>query len=209
MRSLVNPRQESYARLRAELVPKREAYTRAGFSPHHGNPSRLEQMPHVRDRIAELCKSTEELVEIQRYKMIQELDRLAYANTIDLWERGVDGYLAIKDLTALPTDLTASIAEIAVEPITDYEQGADDEPSRKITIGQKIRVKQHGKLEAMKQLAELIGMAAPKRLEFSGPNGGALTLAHLVGASYETGGNDAADGAPRLGLLPGAPPPAE
>lgn len=182
MSSLPNHRQEQYARHRAKLVSKREAYRLAGYSDHHGNPARLDQDERVRKRIAELVKADEELLEVEIELMKRELHRIGYADAVAPWE-SVAGKLVLKDLTALPEDVRATISEIAVEPVIDYVGEGDER--QKVMLGQKMRLKQHSKLEALKQLALLLGIEKPAKIEHSGPDGGPLTLKQLVGASYE------------------------
>jgi hypothetical protein len=156
-----NPKHEAFARHRALLVDVLEAYKLAGYTKgselyQRGNARKLDQNPKIRARIVELTKESEEDIAIESYRMRRELRRIGYANAAELWEWNGDR-LVLKDLTRLPAEVQATIGEIAVEPIIEYEGTGDER--RKVVGGQKIKIKHHSKLEALLQLAKLLGLA--------------------------------------------------
>jgi hypothetical protein len=56
-----NPRHELFARHRAKLVDRLEAYRLAGYVARIGNAARLDRNERVRARIRERAKAVEEL----------------------------------------------------------------------------------------------------------------------------------------------------
>lgn len=107
MSALRNPRWEKFAQLRAERVPRRDAYMQAGFIPEPGNAKRLEQRQPVSKRIRELIDEAVAYTTVNRVRIVEELARIGLANVVDLYEP--DGK-TLKNITRLPRHLTAALA---------------------------------------------------------------------------------------------------
>ena len=67
MTKLANNRQEKYCRLRARGMIIIDAYTESGYSPNTGNASKMENLPHIMARVAEMRQD-----EADREKRIEE-----------------------------------------------------------------------------------------------------------------------------------------
>jgi hypothetical protein len=83
---LRNPRHEAYARHRALLLKKTEAFKAAGYKDGpgaRGNADRLERDERVRERIRHLVKLGEEVVEIESAFVRRELTEIAYGEAQD------------------------------------------------------------------------------------------------------------------------------
>lgn len=107
MSALRNPRWEKFAQLRAERVPRRDAYMQAGFIPEPGNAKRLEQRQPVAKRIRELIDEAVSFTTVNRVRVVEELARIGLANVKDLYEP--DGK-TLKNISRLPRHLTAALA---------------------------------------------------------------------------------------------------
>ncbi len=92
MACLSNPRRERFAQLLAVSVPDLPAYLEAGFEGGEfaaKNASRLKHNPKVAARVAELCATTEQVVEIRRtmldefYVACIKVDRMAMLERIE------------------------------------------------------------------------------------------------------------------------------
>lgn len=87
----LNPRHEAYARERSLLVPKAEAYRRAGFKSQNdqavvGNANRLERNKNVAARIAYLTRQDEEILAEKRRRLEGFLWGVHETNYAGFWE---------------------------------------------------------------------------------------------------------------------------
>jgi phage terminase small subunit len=89
------------------------------------------------DNIAHKCGITAE-------KIMREMGALAFSNIGDYLSPG--GYGAVKDLSSLPKEALSCIKEITVDQIMEG-RGEDKE-----YVGDKVKIKLHDKLEALKLL---------------------------------------------------------
>lgn len=83
---------ETYARLRAQMRPKADAYRRAfetrdDYDEHaaRGNASRLERRRDVADRITFLTRQSDDVLEAKRARLEEMLWLIHEANVADLW----------------------------------------------------------------------------------------------------------------------------
>jgi hypothetical protein len=88
---LSNPRHEKYCRLRAQLLPKLDAFRNAGFTAEtnhtaYSNLYRLEKRKNVQDRIAYFCRQDEKVLQEKRKRIEEVLWLVHEANVADLWE---------------------------------------------------------------------------------------------------------------------------
>lgn len=88
---LRNPKHERFARLRAVLRPKADAYRQSGLTSttDHaaaGNASRLERRPDIAERIAYLSRSDESLLQAKRERLEEMLWLIHESNVAEMWE---------------------------------------------------------------------------------------------------------------------------
>jgi Terminase small subunit len=129
--ALDNAKREAYARLRAENVPQLEAYRQAGYptavdarGTEVHNAGRLERRPDIAARIRYLANEATEFLGVKRVHVVNRLDRIGRANLADFFEPLLDDHgnrvkdrrgrpcFALKDITALPREITAALAGI-------------------------------------------------------------------------------------------------
>ena len=115
---LKNTRHERYAQERAVGKPIGEAYVAAGFSANRGNSCRLDSIPEVKARVAELVAKAAGKAELTAERVLRELALIGFANMQDYMRAGPDGdpYL---DFSGLTRDQAAALAEVTVEDFTD------------------------------------------------------------------------------------------
>ncbi len=118
MGALVNPRHELFVREWVELEldcdPKAraKAYEKAGYAPGPENARRLSNTIDVKARFRELFGQALEYRDVRIAAIVNRIDRIGRANLVDFFERGEGGKLQLKDLTALPRELTDALAAI-------------------------------------------------------------------------------------------------
>jgi terminase small subunit-like protein len=125
MAALPNAQHEVFARELAELLldyaihgrdgqarARLEAQKRAGFASNPANARRLANRPEVKARVTELYRDALEYRDVRVAVVVNRIDRIGRANIVDLFERNEHGRLVLKDLTALPRELTDAIASI-------------------------------------------------------------------------------------------------
>ena len=146
-----NPQHEQFARNLAEeylrvppcSTPEQEAYKRAGYSAHRGNPHRLARRPEIKARFDELMAQARELADVSLARSMVRVDRIADAKLTDFYER-IDGdrlaRIRPRDITNLPARLAEAIEEVEFN---------DD--------GTLKRIKLHDKLAANVALLRVLG----------------------------------------------------
>jgi phage terminase small subunit len=146
MPNLRQPKHEQFAREIVAGAAVKDAYTAAGFKPHRANGNRLLRRPEIAARIDELQREAGARAEITADRVIIEIGRVAFGNLAAFIEwkskdgtSGDCGKLAVRDITALPEAVTASLQELKID-----DEGA-------------VTVKLAPKLPALERLAELIG----------------------------------------------------
>lgn len=128
---LQNWRRELYARALAEvylagLSPREvtkarlKAYTDAGFAANKDNARRDASRPEIKARITELFTEALEYRDVRLPKVLTRIDRVGKANVTDFYEREIadgkpTGRLKLKDLTALPRELTEALRSITAK----------------------------------------------------------------------------------------------
>lgn len=163
---LSDPQKEAFARELAEQYlkvppPKRpeyEAYTRAGYRPHHGNPGRMARKPDVAARVQELLSEYREYADIRPAKALVRVDRIADATLPEFYEEIEDfapdgsGRLIkvarLKDPTKLPRRLAEAISEI------EYHED-----------GSVKRIKLHDKMSANTLILRHFGGLPPEQAQ--------------------------------------------
>jgi hypothetical protein len=136
-RALRNSKHEKYARLRAALQPRAQAYREAGWNDRsdagaYSHACRLEHRPGVRERIAFLSRQAEEMIAVKRERIESQLWAIAEGNIADFFETydtvkrdhngqpehtdegglSTETRVRPKLLTDLPPDLAALIEEV-------------------------------------------------------------------------------------------------
>lgn len=158
MGRLSNDKQERFAQAIAVSVPDVQAYTDAGFEGGEyaaRNASKLKNKPKVRARIDELCKSTEDLVELRRvmldefYVAALKVDRSTMYDDDGTMKR-------LCDLQPEQRQLIESVVE------------------SKGKFGMTHNVQMPSKLVAAGQLAKLHGLDRASKTELTGKDGAPL-----------------------------------
>lgn len=112
----------------AELKKPLDAYKDAGYLPHRGNATRLARRPEVRALADELMEEAAEFSGVRRIAVINRIDRVGRANLSDFYE--ADG-VTLKNLKALPRELTEALAAIEWQTVGEEEDGT---PIRRAVI---------------------------------------------------------------------------
>src|SRR5258705_13241624 len=109
----------------AAMTPLASAYVAAGYRDTQWarfNASRLQNVPEVGERIAELQAQFSERSRIHAEYLQRKLLPLVEANSRDLYETTDDGkggkVYKLRSLSDLPRDLTAAINKIKLDPET-------------------------------------------------------------------------------------------
>jgi phage terminase small subunit len=153
-----------------------QAAIRAGYSSNGASvqAARMLQRPSIQ---AELAYRKEQLIapaldrfSVSREKLVRELAKVAFGNVADFIAFD-DAGQPYYDFSEATRDQLASLDSLQIDEYTEG-RGAD---RRNI---KKIKISTRDKLNAIKQLTELLGMNATKKLEVSGPGGGAIPIAH-------------------------------
>lgn len=167
---LANRRRELAAQELAVGTDVLEAMTRAGYrKPARPNARRLANSPDVRARVMAISLEAAELAGVHLGRILIEEARLAYSDVVNYFERDQEtGKPRFGNVLEMRKEVTAAIAQLKFR-----DDGSIEE------------FKLHDKPGTLRSLRKRLEPAAPSKLEISGKDGGALTLAHLVGASYE------------------------
>ena len=129
-----------YCRLRAQLLPKLDAFRNAGFTAEtnhtaYSNVYRLEKRKNVQDRMAYFCRQDEKVLQEKRKRIEEVLWLVHEANVADLWETievrkldkegnpvlGKDGNAVMEKiqrprlLSELPEDLQRVVESVSID----------------------------------------------------------------------------------------------
>jgi hypothetical protein len=110
---LKNPMHERLAREHAAGASMAEAWRAVGRDP--GNQSRTFRRPNIRARIEYLRGEFNRMSGISLAALQMRLLQIADANVVRFFEADENGRLRLRDLTTLPSAVTAPIAELRVE----------------------------------------------------------------------------------------------
>jgi len=112
---------EEYLRVPLSSTPEQDAYKRAGYAPHRGNPHRLKEEPDVKARIDELMEEAREYADLRLVKALVRVNRIADAKLPDFYEQIAlqpDGeapprqVVRLRDLASLPPQLAEAISDV-------------------------------------------------------------------------------------------------
>jgi phage terminase small subunit len=161
MAKLKNLRHEKFCLEYSISLNATNAYKAVYGSPKgaENSASKLLGNPKVKARIKELSKKKEEKAEIKSFDVIKEIERIAKAKMIDVFQYS-GGFLTIKSLEDIPEE-----CQSAIESIETISLGEDK--------GVAMKIKFHSKIKALELLARHFGMfndnlnitAKPKTIE--------------------------------------------
>jgi hypothetical protein len=165
---LRNPKHERFARLRATLRPKVEAFRQCGLRAATDKIAvdsawRLEHRKDVADRISYLSRQDEELIKAKRARLEESLWHMLEADVVDVFETtevprlnskgepvlDKDGHpvaqkrQVVRDLQQVPPELRHAIESISVD--------AKGQTTAKL----------HNKLQANAELRKMLGLDKP------------------------------------------------
>jgi hypothetical protein len=165
-KALKNPRHELLAREVAGGNSMAAAWREAGLDPKASNASRTFRRPEIQERIEFLRQEFNRMAGISLAALQARLLRLADCNLISFFEADEKtGKLRLKDLTKLPSAVTAPIRELQID-----EHGA-------------VKLKTADPLHAIDSLLRTIGGFAPERDD----GGKGTSLEDLIRASMADG----------------------
>lgn len=150
-----------------------KAATSAGYSKKTAYKIGSENLtkPQIADAIGKRQAELAKRVEITQQRIADELALMGFANMLDFIRIGSDGDPFI-DLTELTREQAAALTEANVE---DYLEGRGDD-ARNV---RRVRIKLADKRAALGDLAKLLGLIAPKRIEHTGADGGPIETRDL------------------------------
>ncbi len=130
------------------------AARRAGYSPKTAaqQASRLRHKQAIRCAIQAALNAGGEHLAALRARLLEETAALAFADARELWDQEDDGQLRLRRLADLTPETAAALGEVSSKT---WEGGAA------------VRARLHGKVDACKLLAKLLGVSV-ERLEFTG-----------------------------------------
>ena len=159
---LKNPEHEKLAREYAAGASMAEAWRAIGRDPAIGNQSRTFRRPEIQARVEYLRGEFNRMAGISLAALQARLLRIADANVVGFFEVDRYGRLRLRrDLTALPSAVTAPIAELRIEA-----DGA-------------VKLKTADKLHAIDSLLKTVGGFAPEQHDHS------MSLEALIMQSME------------------------
>jgi hypothetical protein len=112
---LKNPAHEKLAREYAAGASMAEAWRAIGRDPAIGNQSRTFRRPEIQARVEYLRGEFNRMAGISLAALQARLLRIADSDVVGFFEADKNGRLRLRDLTALPSAVTAPIAELRVE----------------------------------------------------------------------------------------------
>jgi hypothetical protein len=115
-RPLRNWKHEKFAQLVAGGTEPGEAYVLAGFTRSRANHNRL--MRHLKDRIDMLRRERDMAARAARVpisQVLEELDRRGLARIDDFFEHNAAGIVTIRDLKAVPVEVSIAFLRILGE----------------------------------------------------------------------------------------------
>lgn len=153
-RPLPDPQMERFAVLLAQGYAVREAYRKVTGEDKPHQAYAWNNDPKVQKRVLEIQERAFESAALSVDRVLQEIARVAFGSITDVVEWDEHGNVWIKPSRQLTPDQAATIQEV-------YK------------TGEFVRVKQHGKIEALKLLARCFGLdgdaemgdSAHKRIE--------------------------------------------
>lgn len=117
MGALPKPKEEMFVREWLELALEgredaREIAYAKFWTPGAANARRKGNTKAIKARFQQLFSEAMEYRDVRIAVIVNRIDRVARANIVDFFEKGEDGKLRLKDLTALPRELTDALASI-------------------------------------------------------------------------------------------------
>ena len=166
---LATPKREVFCQLVARLVPVKDAYEQCGYSGGDAARTQLRRAPDVDARIAWLLANrvesdtkrrhaSEKKFEDARLRLVQELERVAYADVRDLvqWDR--------RPVLDQDGNVTGFADEVVATPSHKLSRAQAANVKEISTKAGAVRIATHDKLVALDKLARVLGMfqdAAP------------------------------------------------
>jgi phage terminase small subunit len=158
--------------------------TRAGPQRRAEEAARLLRHPKIAPIIcaAKRSATAEVATVIERYAVTQarvlaELARLAFSSMQDYVTVQPDG-TAIVDLSRVDADQWCAVSELRGDEYVEG-RGAD------ARVVKRVRIKLHGKREALEAIARIEGYPKPERHEVAGARGGPIETTQLKGFGRE------------------------
>jgi len=118
--------------------------------------SKLLTKVYISERIQHLKDNIAETLGLNAVKVANELSKIAFTNISDTRT----SWMTLKDFKKLPEETKAAISEVQHES--------------KIVDGKKVvmvKIKMHNKLDALKEINNMLGYNAAKKVEMTGNNG--------------------------------------
>ena len=134
-----------------------QAAIRAGYSELTARQMGAENLskPNIAAAICEAKKTRSKRTEITQDRVLEELARIAFANVGDYLKVGENGILAL-DLAGADDEAMGAIAEVTQDTLINASEG-------KAVSVRRTRLKAHPKLQALRILAEHLGMIGNAR----------------------------------------------
>ena len=148
MPARLTDKQELFCQKYVQTRSDAEAEQYAGFAPTYGKVLRTK--PHIKDRIAELLQKYTQDVAISTEWLTREM---AYVAAGDITE--VRGQ-SMEDLSQLPERVRKAISQIEFETVVVKDEDGNEEVRQVVK-----RFRMHGKVEAGRLLAQMLGALQP------------------------------------------------
>jgi phage terminase small subunit len=155
--SKLRPKQERFVEEYLADLNATQAAIRAGYSPRTARQVGHENLskPDIAAAICEAKKTRSKRTEITQDRVLEELARIAFSNVGDYLKVGENGILAL-DLAGVDDEAMGAIAEVTQDTLINASKG-------KAASVRRTRVKTHPKLQALRLLAEHLGMIGNAR----------------------------------------------
>lgn len=153
MPELPNERQEAFAKYLAADLSHYKAYKAAGYKPNSKSASSLAQNEAVVARVKELKNAALALTGVTPDRVVDEYQKLAFANMLDFIKIDDDGQPEL-DFTRLTRDQAAAISEITTDVITNPRTGE---------VTRRTKFKLLDKKAALADLGRYLGMFVERK----------------------------------------------
>jgi phage terminase small subunit len=164
---LPNAKHELFAQERAKGKAPSDAYEAAGFRRNSGNAGRLDRLPEVQARVAELLGRAAEKVELSKARVLDELAKIGFFDP----RRLIDAAGNLIPLQDLDDQTAAAIAHIELRTVKT-------EGRAEAAVEQVAKIKTWDKRGALVDISKILGFYVEKH-EHTGKDGGPMEVVDM------------------------------
>lgn len=177
--SKLRPKQQRFVEEYLADLNATQAAIRAGYSPRTARQVGHENLtkPDIAEAVCEAKNTRSKRTEITQDSVLEELARIAFANFGDYFKVGENGTLAL-DLAGVDDEAMGAIAEVTQDTLINTSKD-------KAVSVRRTKLKTHPKLQALRLLAEHLGMIGNARTGDAGHQDSGIAPLHERLRIYE------------------------